>query len=313
MRPTVQTETIAAPGQEASSSREESMVDVGEVRLHVVTQGSGPPVLLLHGFPEFWYSWRHQMQALADAGFRAIAPDLRGYNASDKPHGQAAYRVEKLIGDIEGLLRALGYSKAHIVGHDWGGYLAWYLAAHRPELVDRLAVLNGPHPKIMARELSSPRQLAMSWYIFFFQLPLLPERLVATRRGIERIFRGSSPSANEAFSDEEVEKYVAAIERPLAATASINWYRAALRPPRIALRTPKIQAPTLVLWGEQDRFLSTGQLRGLEREARDLTVVRYPDAGHWLQQERPREISERLVQFFGKSRATLALDEESQV
>lgn len=286
---------------EASASLREQMVDTGEARLHTVTQGSGPPVLLLHGFPEFWYSWRHQMQALADAGFTAIAPDLRGYNLSDKPQGRSAYRVEKLIADIEGLLAALGHSKAHIVGHDWGGYLAFYLAAHRPKLVDRLVVLNGPHPKIMARELSNPRQLAMSWYMFFFQLPRLPERLITTRKGLARIFHGPDVGKGSAFSDDDLSRYVAAMKQPGAATASINWYRAAFSPPRFSRRIPPIQAPTLVLWGERDRFLGTGQLRGLEREARDLTVVRFPDAGHWLQQERPREVSERIVQFFGKA------------
>lgn len=280
---------------EAEGSLREAMIDTGEVRLHTVSRGSGPPVVLLHGFPEFWYSWRHQMQALAEAGFSAIAPDLRGYNLSDKPQGVEAYRVDKLMADIEGLLRALGHSKAHIIGHDWGGYLAFYLAAHRPHLVDKLIVLNGPHPKIMARELAHPRQLAMSWYILFFQLPGLPERLITSRRGLERVFR--SETSEGALSDEELEKYVTAMEQPGAATASIHWYRAAMRPPRLSRRIPSIEAPTLVLWGERDRFLGPGQLRGLEREARDLTVVRFPDAGHWLPQERPREVNERIVGF----------------
>lgn len=273
------------------------MVDVGEVRLHVVTEGSGPPVLLLHGFPEFWYSWRHQMKALAEAGFQAIAPDLRGYNLSDKPEGVAAYRIEKLAADIEGLLRGLGHERAHIVGHDWGGYLAFHLAAHRPDLVSRLVVLNGPHPKLMARELAKPGQLAMSWYILFFQLPKLPERLISTRAGMDRILRGWSASARAAFSDSDLDAYVAAIQQPGAVRAAINWYRAALRRPQLALRMPKIQAPTLVLWGEDDKALGLGQLRGLEREARELRIVRFPGAGHWLQQERPREVSESIVTF----------------
>lgn len=270
---------------------------MGDVRLHVVSQGSGPPVLLLHGFPEFWYSYRHQMQALADAGFRAIAPDLRGYNLSDKPEGVSAYDVEKLVGDIEGLLRALGHSRVHLVGHDWGGYLAWYVAAHRPDLVSRLVILNGPHPKIMARELASPRQLAMSWYIFFFQLPFLPEKLIATREGLEKILRGGGPSAEAAFTDADIDAYVTAMQQPGAVQAAINWYRAARSSPLRAFRIPRIQAPTLVVWGERDRFLGLGQLRGLEREVSHLKVVRLPDAGHFVQQERPSEVSARIVEF----------------
>lgn len=295
--PAVQRDSANPKAAFAHSGRSETMIDVGEVKLHVVTQGSGPPVLFLHGFPEFWYSWRHQMQAIADAGYEAIAPDLRGYNASDKPKGKGAYHIEKLANDVEGLIRALGHSRVHLVGHDWGGYLAWYIAAHRPHLVNRLVILNGPHPKIMARELSNPKQLAMSWYILFFQLPKLPERLVASRKGIERILRGWSPSSHEAFSDTDIGAYTAAIEKPGAATATLNWYRAAMRSPQIALRMPKIEAPTLVLWGERDHCLGTGQLRGLEREAKNLRIMRFADAGHWLQQERPREIGEHIVSF----------------
>jgi len=279
------------------ASRSEEMVSVGDVRLHVVSQGSGPPVLLLHGFPEFWYSYRHQMQALADAGFRAIAPDLRGYNLSDKPKGIAAYGIEKLADDVEGLIRALGHDRVHLVGHDWGGYLAWYVAAHRPHLVSRLVVLNGPHPKIMARELLTPGQLAMSWYMFFFQLPVVPEKVVAKRESLERILRGWSPAAKTAFSDADIDAFTEAMQRPGAARAALNWYRAALRSPLRSLRTPKIQAPTLVVWGELDRCLGLGQLRGLEREVRHLTVVRLPDAGHFVQQERAEEVSARIVDF----------------
>lgn len=270
---------------------------MGDVRLHVVTQGSGPPVLLLHGFPEFWYSYRHQMQALADAGFRAIAPDLRGYNLSDKPKGVRAYDVEKLMGDVEGLLRALGHTRVHLVGHDWGGYLAWYIAARRPQLVSRLVILNGPHPKIMARELLTPSQLAMSWYIFFFQLPLLPEKLVTRRENLDRILRGWSPAAATAFTDQDIDAFTEAMNKPGAATAAINWYRAVMRSPLRALRLPKIQAPTLVIWGELDRCLGLGQLRGLEREVADLTIVRLPDAGHFVQQERASEVSARIAAF----------------
>lgn len=285
------------------SIKTEQMIDVGDIRLHVMTQGSGPPVLLLHGFPEYWYSWRHQMRALAEAGYSAIAPDLRGYNLSDKPRGVSAYRVEELADDIEGLLAALGHKRAHIIGHDWGGYLAFYLAAHRRNIVSRLAVLNGPHPKIMARELMSPRQLSMSWYLFFFQLPKLPERLVATRKGMERVLRGAS---GPFLSERDLDLFVKAIQQPGAARAAINWYRAALRSPQKSLQMPKIEAPTLVLWGERDPHLGLGQLRGLEREARHLKIQRFADAGHWLQQERPHEVNAAILDFLRESDLDLA-------
>src|SRR5579884_3024966 len=150
---------------------------VNGVRLHYVEAGRGPLVVLLHGFPEFWYSWRHQIPALAAAGFRVLAPDLRGYNESDKPPGVAAYGLERVAGDVAALVRHAGERRAAVVGHDWGGGIAWWLAMHRPDVVGRLAVLNAPHPAAFRRELRTPGQLLRSWYVFFFQLPALPEWL----------------------------------------------------------------------------------------------------------------------------------------
>src|SRR5262249_33835635 len=143
---------------------------VGGLRLHYVEAGAGPPVLLLHGFPEFWYSWRHQLPALAGAGFRAWAPDLRGYNESEKPAGVRNYRVRLLVEDVAGLIRHTGAGRATVVGHDWGGVIAWRLAMDRPELVERLVILNAPHPGAFLRELRNPAQWLRSAYVLFFQL-----------------------------------------------------------------------------------------------------------------------------------------------
>ena len=186
--------------------------------------------LALHGFPEFWYSWRHQLPALAAAGFRAVAPDLRGYNLSDKPPGVAGYRMEHLVADVAGLVRGTGRPRAAVVGHDWGGAIAWTFAMRHPELVERLVVLNAPHPAAFLRELRTPAQLLRSWYVFFFQLPGLPEWYVRRRDFalLERALRRGAVRPG-AFSDEDVRLCKEALARPGALTAAINYYRAVFR------------------------------------------------------------------------------------
>jgi len=188
--------------------------DVGEVRLHGVEAGRGPLVLLLHGFPEFWYGWRHQIPPLAAAGYRVVAPDLRGYNRSDPPRGIRNYRMASLIGDVEGLIRVLGEDRAVVVGHDWGGVVAWETAMRFPARVEGLVVLNAPHPAAFARELRTLDQLRRSWYAFFFQIPGLPEAIL--RAGdfalIRRIFL-EEPRRRGAFRDEDVSAHVQSLAR----------------------------------------------------------------------------------------------------
>jgi pimeloyl-ACP methyl ester carboxylesterase len=153
-------------------------VETNGVRLHVVTAGpeDGPLVVLLHGFPEFWYSWHNQIPALVEAGYRVVAPDMRGYNRSEKPSGVDAYHIDELVSDVAGLVRAFDRESGHIVGHDWGGLVAWQTAIDRPSVVDRLAVLNAPHPSKYEEVIrTSLSQLRKSWYVFYFQLPFLPE------------------------------------------------------------------------------------------------------------------------------------------
>ena len=280
-------------------ARSEQFVDVGEVRLHVVTQGAGKPVLLLHGFPECWYSWRHQMEALERAGYCAIAPDLRGYNTSDKPRGVRAYRLERLEADLLGLLAALGHSRAHLVGHDWGGVLAFSFAAHHPERVEKLVVMNAPHPAAMARGLLRPSQLLRSWYIFFFQLPLLPERQVLEPHFMRRLLRGMAVDKSR-FADSDIAVFERALAQPGAATAALNWYRAAFRDLRSSLRPlPRIDAPTMVLWGEQDQALGTELLDGLDQRVPDVRILRIAEASHWVQQDAPEKVNRALLDFLG--------------
>jgi epoxide hydrolase 4 len=276
-------------------SRREEMIDVGEVRLHVVSEGSGPPVLLLHGFPEFWYSWRQQLEALAAAGFTAVAPDLRGYGLSDKPAGVDSYRIERLGGDVVGLIRALG-GRAHVVGHDWGGAIAWWVAAAHPDRCDRLVTINGPHGGALLRAAASPAQLLRSWYILFFQLPYLPERMVLAPGFVRRTLRHHA-AGDETFTEEDLARYEEALHRPGAAAAAINYYRAALR--HLPLLPAPVTRPALVVWGERDRSLGPEVLRQLTGAARDVRVERLPDAGHFAHQDRPAEVNRLLVEFLG--------------
>lgn len=277
---------------------------VNGIRLHWVEQGEGPLVVLLHGFPEFWYAWRHQVPALAAAGFRAVAPDLRGYNLSDKPAGVAAYRIEALLGDLAGLIARFGEgqkeARAHVVGHDWGGAVAWYAPLFCPERLLSLALVNAPHPLAFRRELrTSAAQRKRSSYVFFFQLPWLPERRI--RAGnfavLERMLR-RDPVSPGAFTDEDILLYKEALARPGALTAAVNYYRAALRfPPKVAGRSWPVGLRTLVVWGERDRYLGQSLLEGLDRWVPDLTVERIPDASHWAQADAPARVNELLIRF----------------
>lgn len=270
------------------------------VRLHYVEAGSGPLVILLHGFPDFWYSWRHQIPALAAAGYRAVAPDMRGYNRSGKPEGIDAYRGEYLAGDVAGLIRALGADRAVVVGHDWGAGVAWEFAMRYPELLDRLVILNVPHPARLLRGLRTWRQLLKSWYMFFFQLPGLPE--AAIRAGnyasLRRLFQ-VDPRRPGAFTPADIERYVAAAAQPGALTAAVNYYRALFRRAPGAARSMmrRIDAPVLVIWGEQDRYL------GRELAAPDpewvphARVERLPHASHWVQADDPERVNQLLIDF----------------
>jgi len=274
--------------------------DVGDVRLHYVSAGDGPLVVLLHGFPEFWYSWRHQIRALARAGYRAVAPDLRGYNLSDKPRGVHSYRIPALVEDVAGLIRACGASRVTVVGHDWGGVVAWAFAMQHPELLDRLVVLNSPHPKSMARAIRTRKQLLKSWYVFFFQLPWVPE--VALRsRGFAAFVRAfqRDPLVAGVFDRSDLGRYAAAWAGPGALTAMLNYYRALGRTGVGVTRRP-ILAPTLVIWSDRDRYLG----RELAEPDPDLVPnarVERIDASHWVQSEQPERVNELLLGFLRRS------------
>jgi epoxide hydrolase 4 len=268
---------------------QEAMVEVDRgVRLHVVESGDGPLVILLHGFPEFWYSWRKQIPALAEAGFRVVAPDMRGYNLSDKPRGVRAYRTRILARDVANLIASYGAQRAHVVGHDWGAIVAWTFAMAYPERLDRLAILNVPHPIVTIRALRSLKQLRRSWYVFFFQLPYLPERF--GRAGNYAFVRNALP--------EDAERYVEAIARPGALTSAINYYRALIRyaaDNRKRLR--RISQPVLVVWGERDKYLGRELAQPPRQWVPNVTVQRLPNASHWVQLDEPDRVNELLINF----------------
>lgn len=273
---------------------------VNGVRLHYVQAGNGPLVVLLHGFPEFWYSWRHQIPALATAGFQVVAPDLRGYNESDKPAGVACYRLDTLANDVLGLIQTLGTGRAVVAGHDWGGGIAWYLAIHHPQLVEKLIILNSPHPAAFWRALRTSTQLLRSWYMFFFQLPWVPEWLIRAGNfaGLERTLR-QGPVRAGAFSDEDIRYYKQALARPGALTAALNYYRALFRyrPKDVMQQVRPIQVPTLLLWGERDRYLSIRLTQGLEAWVPDLRICRLPHASHWVQNDAPDDVNQAMLAF----------------
>lgn len=278
---------------------------VNGVRLHYVEAGEGPLVVLLHGFPEFWYSWRHQIPALAGAGFRVIAPDQRGYNTSDKPKGVGSYRIESLVDDVAGLIAHAGESKATVVGHDWGGAVAWAVPMQRPEVVEKLIVLNSPHPRALQRELRSLSQLRKSWYFFFFQLPWLPEAVLrmGDSRMIERQFM-RDPVPPGTFSEEDVAAYKDAMRQPGALTASINYYRAAFRRnPMSTANLAQIDVPTLLIWGERDSYLGPGLAEGLEEWVPDIRVERIPEGSHWVQVDSAPRVNELMIAFLREGRA----------
>jgi pimeloyl-ACP methyl ester carboxylesterase len=270
-------------------------VEVNGVRLHCVVEGEGPLVLLLHGFPETSRAWRKQMPALADR-FRVVAPDLRGFGASDKPKGIAAYRTSVVADDIVALIHAFDAERAHVVGHDWGGGIAWTLATLHPEAVDRLVVLNCPHPAVMQKALRSNwTQIRKSWYIFAFQLPWLPEWLLRRNDGkaLKDALRGSSKRGT--FSEADLNEYSRAFSAPGAATGAINYYRAAARS-RVA--RGKIKAPTLVIWAEDDFALGIELTRGMNGLFEDPPRIEYvPDTSHWVMEERPEVVNRLLREF----------------
>ncbi len=266
------------------------------IRLHYVTQGEGPLMLMLHGFPEFWYSWRHLIPEFAK-DYKVVALDLRGYNESDKPQQQSAYVMSEFVKDVEGVIKGLGYDRCVLVGHDWGGAIAWNFAYAHPEMLERLIVLNMPHPAKFADGLRTPQQLLRSSYAFFFQLPLLPELLIQSSDygAIESAFKGMAVNKT-AITQADIEAYKDAASRRGALTAMLNYYRNAF--PSMTLRDWSVlQVPTLMIWGEEDTALGKELTYGTEKYVRDFQIRYIPNCSHWVQQEQPELVSRYMREF----------------
>lgn len=278
---------------------------VNDVRLHYAESGSGDDlVILLHGFPEFWYSWHHQLIALSE-NYHVVAPDLRGYNLSDKPSRVEDYRIDELVADVVGLIDHFGAEQAAIVGHDWGAGVAWAVAQRHPERVSKLAVLQVP---ILAawRANQTFKQLLRSWYMFFFQIPRLPEWLIARQdfRAIERTFE-EKVARKHSFTRADVERYKEAARQPGALTGAINYYRANVFGRLFSRKANnskphggRVRVPTLFIYGEQDFAIIPATVRGLEKYIDAYYhEVRIPDSGHWVQNEAPDEVNAALLDF----------------
>ena len=259
----------------------------------------GRPVVLLHGFPELWWSWRHQMPALAAAGFRAVAPDLRGYNRSDKPRGLGPYRLDRLAGDLRALLDELSPEPVPVIAHDWGGAVAWWGALLFPERIERLAVLNVPHPVAFRRALrSDPDQRKRSRYIGYFQLPWLPERRLAAdgfgalRRMLVRLSRAGT------FSDQDLDRYAAAWARPGALRRHARLVPRGVPTAGAAAARLRVEPPVRILWGMDDTALSPALIDASAALCREVDVFRLP-AGHWVHLEIPERVNALLLDFLG--------------
>jgi len=274
------------------------LVETNGIRLNVAEAGpeDGPLLILLHGFPEGWHGWRHQIDALARAGYRVVAPDQRGYGASDKPRRVASYRIDHLVDDAVGLIASFGRDRASIVGHDWGGIVTWSAIERYPDRFDRAVILNAPHPAVMQAFLrKDPGQIRRSWYAIAFQVPGLPEFLLKRShfRALERAI--TSTSRPGAFDHSDFEPAKAAWSQPGAIRSMIHWYRASLWTPNLPLPDPPITVPTLILWGVKDRFLGPGLARSSYAQCHEAAIEWFDDATHWVHHEEPERVNRSIL------------------
>jgi len=230
-----------------------------------------------------------------------LVPDQRGYNTSDKPRGVRAYGIDTLAGDVVGLIDAMGRDKATVVGHDWGAAVAWWTAIAHPDRVERLVILNVPHPIVMQRHLRGLKQMRKSWYMFFFQLPWFPERGFL-KGDCLRSLRGIQKTANQGtFSDDDMEHYREAWQQPGAMTGIINWYRAAFRVRPARVESVRVRPPTLVIWGLKDQFLGSEMAQPSVDYCVDGRLERIDNATHWVQHDEPDRVNRLLLDFIARA------------
>ncbi len=275
-----------------------AMIRVGDIQMHAVVEGSedAPLVVMLDGFPEFWYSWRYQIKALAAAGYRVVAVDQRGYNLTDK---REPYDPFTLASDVAGLIRTLGYGQATIVGHDWGGAIAWVLGARHPDMIEKLIVCNAPHPSAMVTAWKSLylRQILRSWYMLAFQIPKLPERLMRVN-DYGLLARKLKKDTKGTLNEEELSYFKQAWSRPGTLSGGVNWYRALFRSwMRGHLEGLAVHRPALLIWGEGDAFLTERTAEWTRHYVPNLTLKYVRDASHWVQQDSPETVNRYMLDF----------------
>lgn len=275
-------------------------IETNGITLHVVTAGdpSDEPVLLMHGFPECWYCWHHQIDYLSQNGYYVIAPDQRGYNLSDKPQGVKNYHIDLLAKDMTGLIGAMGYEKMYVAAHDWGGVVAWWIATNYPHYLKKLMILNAPHPHSLTdfREFNLG-QVFKSWYIFFFQIPHIPEWF--TRRN--NFFRESMVgSRSDSITEADYQIFEKAWSQPDALTSTINWYRASFRYLQGGKLPPdgSLDVQTRIVWGEDDKFLGKALAERAKRLCQDAELHFVPNATHWITHDEPAIVNQHMSEFF---------------
>ena len=283
--------------------QEHKYIETNGIKLHVVQQGpeNGQLVILLHGFPEFWYGWSNQMSELANKGFRVWTPDQRGYNLSDKPKKVSDYRTDHLAADVAGLIKASGKEKVVLVGHDWGGIVAWRVAREYPELLRKLIILNAPHELAMSNKLlTHPLQILKSSYIAFFQLRGIPEKTfsMSNWKAIEKALVSSSRKGT--FSEEDLQKYRTAWSQPGAMRSMINWYRAIISNYTSSDVPSRVTVPTFLVWGAKDRFLGPELASKSLEFCDDGRGVLLGEATHWVHHEEPERVNQLILDFISE-------------
>ena len=279
--------------------------NINGIKMHYVTIGEGPLIVFLHGFPEFWKSWKHQISFFSKK-FKVVALDMRGYGETERPIQVGEYRIEKLARDVTELIDSLGQKKATVVGHDWGGAVAWATAMMNPSFVEKLIVMNAPHPAIVQRNaFRNYAQMQKSWYMFFFLLEKAPEKVLSSNNFeiLKHMFE-ISIKRKDRFSLSDIEEYVSSWSKEGGITGGLNYYRANLNEEfwgnlGESIPFPKIKIPTLQIWAEDDMFLGKELTEGTKEFVVDapfsLKVI--PNCGHWVQQEAPEEVNQIMEEF----------------
>lgn len=274
---------------------EHQYISVNNITLHTILAGpnKGEPIMLLHGFPDAWFGWSNQIDELVASGFRVIVPDQRGYNLSSKPIGIGSYVIDNLIKDILELMTKLGYNAVNLAGHDWGAMIAWNIALHYPERVRKLIIMNVPHPKVMGKFLKSyAPQRRKSWYIFFFQIPLFPELFVKL---FNWRFLASQMSKN--ISINMIQQYKKAWSQKKAISSMINWYRAGRKRSNLRWTTPRVNIPTLLIWGENDKFLDVKMAKSSIDFCDNGKLEIIENSSHWVHQDQPERVNSLILTF----------------